>query len=294
MIRFLVFGLALALSPQTFAAAQMVYVNGAPYVDFGDGRIAVVSHAMGKLNHGTIALRQIENTCDPGQVLANCKIHMEFASHTVGLRWSTHPDANKLNAYVKRIFTGSPNSYDIKDGFGIYSWFSSQVRNQWTASFNPDVIECDQYDWMKQLPANGHRRFLQSWTGETMSPNPETGVSENQTISGGFNIELEKNAAGTFTVAKIGSAVSGDGVPPYISNSVSTITFLANNNQQCQVAFEVSIEDIIKKVQAPHFYDIDPATEMPVRSPIELQNKFTTINGIRAILLPGANLKEYE
>lgn len=270
MVRLLVLGLALVLSPQAFAAAQMVYTNGIPYVDFGDGRVAVITHSMGKINHGLIGLRQIENTCDPGQALANCKIHMDFSSHSVGLRWSTHPDQSKIGAFVKKVSNSTPpSSYEIKDGFGLYTWFATQI-------------------------SGGNRRVLQAWTAEAMTRNPETGVDENRTISGGFNVELVQNTDGTLTIAKVGSSVNGDEAPPYISNSVSTMTFLAGNNQQCQVAFEVSIDSLLQQVKAPDFYKTDPATETPIKTSSVLNRKFTTVNSIRAALMPGVNLKEFE
>jgi len=114
MMRNFIFGLAFALSLKAFAAPQMVYVGGAPYVDFGDGRKAVVSHGLGKINHGAMGLRQIENTCDPGQVLSNCRIQLDFASHIVSLRWADHTDKSKIGAIVK--IESSAQAYEVKDG----------------------------------------------------------------------------------------------------------------------------------------------------------------------------------
>jgi hypothetical protein len=251
------------------ATAVLVDVGGSQYLDFQDGRKALLTHALAKVVRVPIHLRQIENTCDPGQVLARCDLNLDFAMQHQYLRWTTHPDAAKIGKVVQAKYKGDSNLITLEDEFQSYFWFNTLTNPQWAGRFQPDMLSCDNYLWTAQMPKSGENLLIQSWTSEIMLPNPETGVNENQTFSGSFNVELAVTPAG-LRIAKLGPSHQVEGSPPYVSAQVSNLTFEGPAHQQCQISFEADIQDLRKIFLDPTVRVADPTTEVPLNVPAEL------------------------
>ncbi|MEN0059960.1 MAG: hypothetical protein AAGB31_14060 [Bdellovibrio sp.] len=216
-------------APPKITSTQQGYI-----IDYGDGRIASLFDAIGPVTTTTLPLRQIENTCDAKQVLANCKWEISFAPTRRTLEWVQHPDKSRVGQVV--LFyqnSDSTQRVPFSDESFIF-WTIAHHENIFQQQFNskPDRIICDNLDW---VPGKSNKLIIDSIDSEAMQQNEETGANENQGAGVAKNITLQVQNGTTLIFEKVESTT----FPPPLGQII-TFSYRDSANQICQATFEAS------------------------------------------------------
>lgn len=263
---------SIPIMPGVEPLAKMSVRSGQLFLNFYDGREASLFQEIGVIKRVKLGMRQIENTCDHDQALSNCYLEADLGSKKISLQWTKNPDSQKLGKSVvlKSSYSSMPNEV-LEEERNIF-WYDQFSDPSYRSLLKPDRFVCDNMEWAKNIAENDSRIRIESWGGEFMLQTPETKVNENQTISGVFNVVLKKIGQNALEFEKFGAAKGGIGLPPYISTQVANLTFKDKSGQQCQVAFEASIEQVVQEIGQEDFRKIDPSTKKPVLNPRVLLN----------------------
>jgi hypothetical protein len=256
------------------------------FVDFQDGRIARFQQAIGHVKRAGVGMIQTENTCDQNQVLASCNLNLDIASMGIYLRWVKNPDASKLGKTVVVKKGNNKEDKPLSNEDRTLFWFDTWTMTEWKSFFKPDQIVCDNLKWIKDMPATNDSVTVQSWIGEFMFQNLETGMNENQGISNAFNVVLKKVNDKTLEIAQTGPYQRLSVFPPYLALQTATLVFEDKFQKQCQLSFQVDIQKIGGDFQTPEFKKIDLTTERPLTTPSPLDGselKSDLINVIQNI-----------
>jgi hypothetical protein len=252
--------------------AKLIHSGNEMLIDFQDGRVAGLSQAHGQIFHSSLDMKQIENTCLPAQVMAQCEFQLDITSYSEYLKWRQHPVPAKIGQIVQGTYNFNTNQkpipFKVEQAFAF--WFDTFIIPEWKSSFRADRIVCNNLEWTQQLPMKNNNYIIASWTGEAMGFTPETEANENQAVSGAFDVELKKVDADTLEFVKMGPSRAGL-IPPYTSDQVVSLTFMNGNQRQCQVTFEMSIKKLLGVISDPKFHVIDPASEAPITNPKRLE-----------------------
>jgi hypothetical protein len=256
------------------------------FVDFQDGRIARFTQAIGHVQGVDLGMNQIENTCDTAQILSSCTLKMDMAAMALYLMWVKHPNPAKIGQILKIKPNGATEPRVLADEGRIMMWFDTISKKGWASFFKPDQIVCDNLNWIQSIPQQNDSLKIQSWSGEIMNGNIETGVDENQAFSNAFDVVLKKVNDKTLQFVSVGptKAIPGFGAP-YISSQVSALTFLDKDQKQCQLAFQFNIQKFLKAFGDAEFKKIDPATERPLTNPSSLSLSQITYE-VRNLMTP--------
>ena len=261
--------------PQEPEKPSLVKNGGDYFIDFKDGRVAGFFQQIGKPSRTYLKLRQIENTCDFGQVLAQCRFHMDITSRDLALRWVKHPEAAKIGEVVIALtdFSDGPKEEPIEQKADLFTWYTSRRENIYQTRMRRDRIVCDRLDWAKDLKQVDGKYIVHSWSSEAMTETTETGISENQTNSTVFDVRLNKLDETSFEVTGFGREGSAFSTgTPFLSNQVSTLNFLDKNNNSCMVSFESSVEELLKVFRSEKFAVTDPATRQSIKNTATIQS----------------------
>jgi hypothetical protein len=288
-------GGSMPVNPPPKPKPQLVKVGDDYFLDTKDGRVAALTQTIGKVVRTYVGLRQIENTCDYEQILANCRLQVDLATRTLKMEWAQHPDASKIGSLVTTFYKNTDGTRigenKLIDENGFVTWYETLGDTTYSNKFKPDQLICDNFDWAKDIPVLNARMKIDAWATEAMFETNETKMNENQSVSVAYDVLLKKTDATTFDFEKIGPSKMFGNLPPYFATQVATLTFVDKNKKQCQVSFEASIEDILKQLTSSEFKTLDPATRKGLRSSAPVQNTVIMFS-LRTIL--GPNPPEFE
>lgn len=240
-----------------------------------DGREVTIFEYIRSPKEISIHLKQIENTCIPDQELADCTFHLDFAPVHYLFIWTKHNDPAKVGSLV------SPELGKLSSPLGSYE---TRAVQDLKTLYKPDRLTCSNYAWTNGMQKTKTGAFIaDSWSGELMLPNDETGINENQTFSNGFEIELQPASHNELEVVNVKSDYHSSvflAYAPYLSNQVSNLIFKSTKSEICQVSFESSLGNANAVLGSPYFAEIDfknikptmiiiPALYMQLKSRIE-------------------------
>jgi hypothetical protein len=280
-------GGSMPVNPPPKPKPQLVKVGDDYFLDLKDGRVAAITQTIGKVVRTYVGLRQIENTCDYEQILANCRLQIDLATRTFKIEWAQHPDASKIGTVVTSYYKNADGTRvgenKLMDENSFVTWYETLTDTTYAEKFKPDQLICDNFDWAKDIPVLNARMKIDAWATESMFETNETKMNENQSVAVAYDVILKKTNATTFDFEKIGPSKMFGNLPPYFATQVASLTFVDKNKKQCQVSFEASIEDILKNLRAEEFKNLDPSTRKGLRSGAPLQNTGITFS-LRNIL----------
>ncbi len=256
-------------------------------LDFHDGRKAAFFEAIGNPIQVPLSLDQTENTCDPDLKLVKCKLGISLAAYSGWVKWIAHPDPAKVGAVLHAKFTtkhdgGMPTieEVDLKDETipvltGYYAHFFPKYDKM---NFLLDNIRCDNFDWTKKMVKTGTQVHVDEITSENMDMTEETGLNENQTDAGVYDVTFNQKDAHTLEFFHMGSTYPIHFfLPPYLSNSVLNMTYTSVNGNICQVAFQTSSDMAAAAVNDPNFRKMDMSTYGPIK---ESSAIFSLLNNV--------------
>ncbi|HEX4922599.1 MAG TPA: hypothetical protein VFV50_00885 [Bdellovibrionales bacterium] len=153
---------------ETFPLGPSVVENktGTRRLVWADGREATVSVGRTRQFSARVPLKFQENGCvSPDIKLPNCSLRVQFSGLTYGIYWTKHPDPKRINMPIT-----APNGEVLRTipGVGELHFLAPHL-----ATGAKPALECDSWDW---LPV----RTISRWELQSMSPNSETGQSDNQ------------------------------------------------------------------------------------------------------------------
>lgn len=255
-------------------APKLIHEKDRYSIDFGDGRVATLFQAVGAVKQVQVLYKQTENTCDFNQTLSLCKLNVDASPYAVYMKWTKHPDPKKLHQILKYTQTSDSNATpeDLNDKSSMF-WYVSLHQPEWAGLFKPDQMVCDNLNWAAQIPHQGNRLKIQSWTSEFMLQNQETAVNENQTVGGVFDVEMLQKDNKTLQFDKFGAdsnAISN--LPPYLGLQTSTVNFQNTDHKVCQVSFQVDLQSAQADLGSPDAQKIIPASEKPLMVGRALKN----------------------
>lgn len=265
--------------------SQTVPVPGNPYrfykdaggyhLDFNNGRAVTLYQYSRNPLELTLGLKQTENTCDLNQMMAQCKLKLDFAPIHYMLVWTSHPDKSKIGTLADRKISSQT------------SYYSTRLEPIYKNLFRADRLNCTNYDWTQELNKNADGSFIvDSWSSESMTANEETKINENQSTSTGFDILLKQIENNELQVAgiKADSANPLFGFAPYISAQTTALHFKSTKSQQiCQITFESNLGNAASVIASPYFTEVNLQEITPVMEltgSMYLQTKFLIQNFI--------------
>lgn len=229
-----------AQKPSAFA--KLVMREGAAYYVFADGREAAIFIATTPILSGQVGLKQIENTCLPQQKLAHCQLRFEMIPHEITMRWTKHPQKDKIGQILKILGEEQKQNRSPLFRYGQ----SPELQSV----FQKDVITCDKFDWLDEIPATNGVTELENWTTEYMLPNSETGANENQGLSSQLGMKFQKIAVASAQVASYGRHLGPHlTIPAYVLGQVANVGYLSKSGEACQLAFALDYSELLKAGQ---------------------------------------------
>ncbi len=213
-----------------------ILVSGQPIeYHWSDGRKARLNfYAYGPM-HLEVSADLTDNTCSE-ITTSHCTIGAGLKAYRVSLVWIENPiDPSRVGSVVmqnkdtpveqvfiatmmKKIFWGLPYYQDIPN----------------------DILRCSDWSWLdgqnQEAPATLE---TPQWWGETMYPNPETGVEENIVFGSLSNVRWARSIPSTLQVTAIDGKYSSiyGMLDDFIYQSVTSL-LIKRNSDFCQAAFK--------------------------------------------------------
>lgn len=159
-----------------------------------DGREAVLKVTTLKSPFLSSGFKITDNTCSNRQGMS-CQYRFQFARHWVMVVWTKHPEASKVGQIVTKASPTDPSFIDkLSLDFPISAGLSRKDRPLMSAGFPDHEIECEDFSW---LPEGGRqapdRLTVIRWDNEDNAMNPETGLNENRTTGGFYQLQFQKD-----------------------------------------------------------------------------------------------------
>lgn len=171
---------------------DFIEVPGWPWqVNFPDGRIAVVKIVRRPALVVPITFQVAENTCTE-KTGDKFKFSTSLLYNFIFVQWLNHPDPKRVGQVVKIKSSNSAYSSDLSQ-FSVITYANKEEAPKIAASLTPHRIEGSDFSWLpKGSSRPPEKLFLSRWDSEYMQTNPETGISENRTVTLALNIHLLK------------------------------------------------------------------------------------------------------
>ncbi|MFN8790076.1 MAG: hypothetical protein ACK5Y2_01320 [Bdellovibrionales bacterium] len=234
--------------PKPFS--ELVMRDGRAHFVLQDGREAALFVNFGQKERFSVGLTQIENTCRPEHKLTKCQFEMDLLPHELSIRWTKNADPTRIGQPVTIRFQGNDEQMPLIDSQALLTRYSSPSKLK--SQFQPDRIKCGDMTWLRdaqEIRPSVYR--VNSWGGELMFENDETGVNENQTWSSLINLELEQKDAQSAVIINYGRTVPEvlNSFIPFLTQGVSSLSYLSKSGQVCQVAFQVEAGGLIQALE---------------------------------------------
>ena len=188
------------------------------------------------------------------------KIDVINAVSTV--RWIKHPQPECMDQVVSLL--GQNGTCKMLAVLSI-PVFRAAGDPQLLQDLDPELLECDHWDWLTGAQHQGDDYLIQSWTSESMNKNQESGINENMTTKGMFNAVLTRNADSNFFLKDYGIWTSPGGIAPFISQSVTQVAYLNDQGSVCQIGFNMNVASAAQVLRQEEFNRVAPKTRKQIR-----------------------------
>lgn len=134
--------------------------------------------------------------------LPKCSALVPAALFRIALHWSKNPDSTRVGKVVHREVDGeSTQELSEFNQLVAYHRYSEPEKYSQLPAYQ---ISCDDYSWLLGTKSAASEKKILSWSSETMLENPETGQTENTTISTIYNLEFTPSSDGRLTLKSTG------------------------------------------------------------------------------------------
>lgn len=246
------------------AQATLETIQGVKVLKFKDGREATFVQQTAKPTETRMEMKQIENTCQEKAIMASCRLTLNISPLEYSIRWSKHPDRTKIGqiVVVKRFYGDQPEASEtqVLSSDEFLFWYNSQLLRNTPIIFPNDRIVCSSLDWTSDMRTENGLKIVDSWAGEIMQENRETGVNENRTANAMFGAKFKVLNKNTIILVGFDSSTERASIPPYISLQVMNFSYINTEGKTCQAAFAIDGSELIKVIGAEDFKKTDVTT----------------------------------
>lgn len=224
-------------------------------INFKDGReIQLLNRSTKPLYLGS-EMNLTETLCSSEQKPASCRLILPLVVSDAVAIWKKHPDSSKINQIVmiKENSTGMPVPFLDRFALQFDSIEISQKKNQKMDDNFTGRFVCDSYHWtgIDGLSQNqGLLKWLTipSWSGENNTLTIETGVSENQTASGAYQIQMQALYGQIYEIKEALHFSLFSGNIALVTDGPVTIITQSSNGELCQSTFSTDFSGATKAV----------------------------------------------
>lgn len=174
-----------------------------------------------------------------------CKLGLPLKITQLQVRWTKHSDAAKIGQVVKYYTSAEAQFEDLAS---TYQQLHFPEANK---SMPPTQMYCDDFTWLsgtKEAPA---KIVMDSLNSEFMIENPETGQSENRTLSTIYSPLFEKKNAQVIEMKATGEWVlTTEELPEFalVSADVHHVVLDKDlNGNACQISLKPDLSSVMKK-----------------------------------------------
>lgn len=244
---------AQGFSPDDLARSRFEIVNTRTglRLDFVDGRVAQLHTARSEEEFVPLKMAITENTCYPASAPARCSLILPFRVYVPSFIWTRHPDPARIGQVVHRKQNPDSPEQPLSNGLGTY--FLSVEDRQRTGEeviTRPMEFVCDDYAWLTGSADGSIPRWftINTWGSEINTINFESGINENQTFSGGFNIQLTAVFGRKYIVSS-GLFFASIPLPALVSTGPATLVYRRSDHELCQSSFSMDASALERKAQ---------------------------------------------
>lgn len=214
--------------------------NSSVSLKFPDGREAALALYGSGYHTFVMPMTMTENMCNEIRQV-QCRLNLRAELQILNLTWTKHSDSTKVGAQIS--FRETPAG-SVENIFGT-------LQTELEENGTKDLLICDDYRWLtnnKNNDLNRHQ-FIHSWGSEANFPNAETGLSENRTVGGGFDLLLTARFGRMYQVSVGKEIVSSETNPGLLANGPVTMVMTDRSNHElCQVQFSADISKVTTKI----------------------------------------------
>jgi hypothetical protein len=239
---------------------QEVLPDGSVKYIFDENREAMVYSSFSDPLQFNLPIQITENLCEKKTTLQKCSLNVSFSQDHIVLRWTKHPDANRVGEIVKSVFKPSEGDEITNTIEGV---FGSSFYTQYLNSDNQDArqfkdnLTCDNFDWLSDN-FNENKLLVQSMNSESMNKNVHTDINENITNLSINDVTLLKNE-NTLQFQNVGKILSTNFLfLLYPAGDISTWHKLNKNGESCQISFSHSIRSAAVGIDLDQNYKKNP------------------------------------
>lgn len=158
--------------------------------EFSDGREVTLFVDRAPSVSFDLPLQIGESTChEIPEPAPKCHLALPFMLIRFQARWTKNPDASRQGQTV--IETSSNQKLESSYAPTVYQ---SVVQRTEHPGLGHLEMVCDDYSWLTGSKSAPSDLKLVSWSTELMSVNPETGISENMTVAGTYDLHFTRIA----------------------------------------------------------------------------------------------------
>lgn len=244
-----------AFMPLSFVHAQMPEVKlpviekipGQPVrVKWEDGRVAILRGYYGHKYPVKVPYKITESTCRPIAPV-NCEHSYEIIKGKVLAQWEKHPDPSRAGQWLKAKMNNLILHTEALYGRGHLPLYPQPTALQ---SLARQALTCPDFSWTGLSAPT--EVMVQNWENEIMIVNPETGVSENRSISGHMNVVLKSVSPQVMEIANEG-IVTSEFIPVVGLTAAQNLTLQTTEGGNCLVA--ASSRDVPANLFSPEPLD---------------------------------------
>lgn len=218
---------------QQFLGTVTLEQGQPPSISWPGGYQAVLKSSRAVSPEIEVKFQVFENTCNDFQG-QRCTYHMQISDIWSFLVWSNHPEPEKVGKQIYSSGNLAEHDFNVtSDNKHLFPVLGQGLMDSY--------ITCEDYQW---LPKNNGRESqelkIARWGNEYMVANQETGLSENRTISGAINVNIQIDPEShALTIRSMDALTVGDFGPPILTFGDNFSWSVADENGDlCQVAFK--------------------------------------------------------
>lgn len=232
--------------------ATVIEEKGTPFqVRWLDGRVATLMISHGRPPEFRLPFEVTENTCN-GRERIVCNYLPSFEIVRYQLKWTIHPDPEKVGADVSFVFSGPDGNkfkYPVSD-LKILSISSKSFTPILASRLGEDLFVCSDYSWLPggsgSVPPSSVA--LNRWETESMFENPETGLQENRSNGGAIGVELEAVEGDRLKISKVEAFTSRSTNTSLVEGDLISWILGQPGGQYCQYTLKVDLTAAEKTV----------------------------------------------